>query len=324
MKIIDKATGNVIDPHSVTIEEDDDTQDVIPPKAKAAEVLDRFHIAVKGGRCLDRENRHTVSAKASTARLQWKLKAEGDGDDPGFIQGYASVWDTIDSDNEVIRKGAFAKTIVERVDKGKVPLMVEHYAWGGGTMDVIGKITQAKEDQYGLWIHAELASTTTAQEAKKLMAEGMVKGLSVSFNPLQWGFIEDGADDNKTGRTIVEFKEARLLEVTLTPLPANEDAAVMSVKGISKITEEMKALTAKDQSAEALEEDISRILDEAFGGTGRLHEIAKRFVEIEAMCKRVGADVTVEPDPNVLETADVSKMRSDIMARKLAIMQLGK
>ncbi len=145
----------------------------------------------------------------------------------GYIEGYASVFDIVDLAGDVIRRGAFAKTIAESVPAGKVKLMVQHLSKGGSTMEVIGTVTQAREDEFGLWIHADLSSDATAQEARIKAVEGHVTGLSIGYKEIQTG---KAILDN---RPVNEVKEIRLYEVTLTPFPMCVEAGVTSAKDIT-------------------------------------------------------------------------------------------
>jgi hypothetical protein len=57
---------------------------------------------------------------------------------------------------------------------------------------VIGTVTRAHEDAKGLWIHADLSSDSTAQEARTKVAEGHVKGLSIGYAPVVKTILELG------------------------------------------------------------------------------------------------------------------------------------
>ena len=105
--------------------------------------------------------------------------------------------------------------------------MVVHVAHGGGTREVIGTVTQAKEDNIGLWIHADFAGDDISQAQRTKCAEGHVKGLSI-------GYVTLRADDIYVdGKSVQELQELKLLEVTLTPFAANELAQVTSAKSDS-------------------------------------------------------------------------------------------
>jgi len=171
---------------------------------------------------------------------------EGD-DDNGWIEGYASVFDNIDLQGEIVRRGAFKKSIKERIKAGKVKLMVRHMAHGGDTTEIVGTITKAKEDGKGLWVHAEFAGTTMAQETRKLVAEGHVGGLSVGYLPVNWKQVVIEQE------TYVELLELKIMEVTITAIPANELALVTAAKALTTAAEalEGKALSHNSKVADS-------------------------------------------------------------------------
>ena len=142
----------------------------------------------------------------------------------GEIVGYAATFNNVDLVGDVIRPGAFQKTIQERVAAGKVPLMALHWAYGGDTREVIGTIKEAKEDEHGLWIRAELSSIESAQDVRTLVQEGHVKNMSIGYNIIN---AEPAVID---GAEVYELKELRLLEVTVTTHPANELAVITGAK----------------------------------------------------------------------------------------------
>jgi HK97 family phage prohead protease len=149
-------------------------------------------------------------------------KAEGNG----WLEGYAAVFGNVDAQGEVIRKGAFAKTITERVPAGKVPLMVVHRRDGGDAMQIVGRIVEAREDDVGLWIRAEFGSDADSQAARAKVADGLVRGLSIGYT------VIGEAAAQYAGQPVTELVEIKLLEVTLTAFPANEQAGVTMAKSI--------------------------------------------------------------------------------------------
>ncbi len=165
------------------------------------------------------------------ARRSWHqedagLKTEGKDDvatGNGIVEGYAATWD-VDNTMEMFRHGAFAKSIQERVAAGKVKLMTKHYSKGGSTKELVGTVTKMKEDNKGLWFHAEFAGTTLAQDTRRLVNEGHLRSSSIGYAPLKWGFrVVDGKE-------VLEHIETKIFEVTLTPRPANELAIITKGK----------------------------------------------------------------------------------------------
>ena len=49
-----------------------------------------------------------MAVKTKNAGVSLTVKAEGD---TGIIEGYASIWDVVDSYNEVVVKGAFRESL---------------------------------------------------------------------------------------------------------------------------------------------------------------------------------------------------------------------
>ncbi len=148
-------------------------------------------------------------------------------DGAGWIEGYASIFNNLDQQREVVRPGCWAKSVAERVPAGKVKLMVRHYAHGGDTLECIGTVSQGKEDDRGLWFHADLSSVQMAQDIRQKVQEGHIGYSSVGYQPVEWGEIawEDG-------KSAVELTQAKWLETTLTNMPANELAVLTAAKAI--------------------------------------------------------------------------------------------
>lgn len=202
-----------------------------------------------------------------------QLFAKVDGDGNGHIEGYAAVFGNVDLQDEVIRKGAFAKTLNDRVPAGKVKLMVRHWAHGGDTLEVIGTVTEAKEDDNGLWIHAELSGLPLAQNTRQLIVEGHVSGLSVGYNVIDFGFTEID------GRSVTELREIRLLEVTVTSHPANESAVITAAKAADH--------TTKPEAAPASSSD--RVAPTA--QDGKTHDpTSEQLAEVDAMAAEVAGN----------------------------------
>ncbi len=150
------------------------------------------------------------------------LEAKADAGD-GEIAGYASVFDNVDSQGDIIRKGAFARTIAERVAAGKVLLMARHFAHGGDVAEAIGIITEAKEDDKGLWIRAKLYASPMAQDIRaKIQLSPNAYGMSVGYSVLQSTplYAKDGSESG------LELRELKLYEVTVTAVPANDQTSV--------------------------------------------------------------------------------------------------
>jgi HK97 family phage prohead protease len=144
----------------------------------------------------------------------------------GYLEGYVAVYGNIDSYGDRIVRGALAKSISERVPAGKVPLVTRHFAHGGDGEDAIGLITQAREDDYGLWIHAEYSADPEAQRMRAKIEEGIVWGLSIGYELVKWQEVKEGE------RYVLEILEMKFLEGTVTCRPANELAVITAAKSL--------------------------------------------------------------------------------------------
>lgn len=145
------------------------------------------------------------------------------GSGPGYIEGYLAVFGNVDFGNERIIKGAFSKTVKEQIPG--VPFMTRHIAHGGDALDTIGTISEAKEDDFGLWIHADmLEGDDAAEKIRSRVAGGVVRGMSVGFQLIRGGWI------NLDGKEIYEIQEAKLIDGVVTVIPMNELAHVTAAK----------------------------------------------------------------------------------------------
>lgn len=198
----------------------DQTNEEFPDRDQRAAVCHTQWRKARGKALIDND---THLEKACLApNLHVKI---AEGADAGWIEGYAATWD-IDQGGDQIVRGAFRKTLAERVPAGKVKLMIRHYATGAGVLDVIGTVTEAKEDKTGLWYHAELAPTEEAQKARRLVQSGHVSTDSLGYRLIndEWVTMD--------GKEIHRLLELFWAEVTLTTIPMNEHARITAVKTV--------------------------------------------------------------------------------------------
>jgi len=260
---------------------------------------------------IDRAARRVISL----ADGQLAAKASrGRAGDPGWIEGYGAVWNNVDAHGEIMRKGAFSKSIEERVTAGKVKLMATHYLYGGGAVEVIGTITEAKEDDYGLWFRAKLSSVQLAQDVRTKVVEGHLNACSVGFGPLNWGFVK--MDE----RDVIEHKECKLYEITVTPKPANEMAILTgakdltdSINGLLKYAEAIGEKLDED----APSEERGRIIQEMIGGPDQIAVLSKSLQELGG---KLG-DLQSAGAPHEPIRVDVHAISAKLDRMKLTLMK---
>lgn len=149
------------------------------------------------------------------------LKADNDA---GTISGYFSTYDRIpDSYGDVIAPGAFAETIEKRKDSGHpFPL-----CWNHDLDQIIGSVDPAdiKDDDHGPFMVAKFFDTPLAQEKREIVKSGVVYQFSFAYDVLDAGPVEleDGVKAN-------ELRKLDLFEVSIVPIPANQNAMVTDIK----------------------------------------------------------------------------------------------
>lgn len=145
--------------------------------------------------------------------------------DDNYFVGYASVFDVVDTQGEVVVRGAYTKTIQEGIPKGKIKILAgKHMSKGGDICDTVATVVEAVEDERGLKIKAEWKQTEFAQKIRQSIYEDISKGrfvgLSIGGVAINW--IIKGETTYLT--------EIKLNEVTLTYFPACEEAVVFIAK----------------------------------------------------------------------------------------------
>tara|TARA_R110002020_G_scaffold155076_2_gene335893 strand:- start:2131 stop:2820 length:690 start_codon:yes stop_codon:yes gene_type:complete len=132
----------------------------------------------------------------------------------GIIKGYGSYFGNKDSDNDVIMKGAYKKTIAENGDRVK-------YLYQHDMNQPIGKMVELYEDDKGLVFTAEIAKTQLGMDVVELMKTGVITENSVGIMPIQ----KQNKDNYR------EITEVKLYEVSAVTLAANDQAKILDVKG---------------------------------------------------------------------------------------------
>jgi len=177
-----------------------------------------------------------------------------DADDKSkVVKGYASVFDNVDSDGDIIRRGAYQKTINE--SGYRVKYLYQH------DMDKpIGKMTMLQEDSKGLVFEAQIANTQLGNDTYELIKAGVITENSVGILPIR----KEMNRENKR-----EIHEVKLFEVSAVTLAANDQAVIMDHKGnynadkildrYDRIAKLLKKGNISDELGFALESEIYKL-----------------------------------------------------------------
>lgn len=138
----------------------------------------------------------------------------------GVFSGYGSVFHNEDSYGDVVRPGAFKKSLAEWAKKDRLPPML----WQHDRREPIGVFTKMVEDEKGLFVEGRLLidDIPQARAAYALLKEKALGGMSIGYREI---LIEQDHDEKVTN-----LLELDLWEVSVVTFPANEEATVDSVK----------------------------------------------------------------------------------------------
>ena len=168
--------------------------------------------------------------------------------DTGSFTGYAARFLNIDRQGDIIAPGAFSKAINEFMNAGGM-VLADHQ---NKTSSVVGTLRSAQEDSRGLLVNVGFSATQTGQQIRQLMREKALNYMSIGFiarpgvkisekqvNELwqKYGYQPSAEQKQlaKSGANLIK-DVAEIFEVSVVPIPANKDAAIISVKGANHST----------------------------------------------------------------------------------------
>ncbi|WP_411815620.1 HK97 family phage prohead protease [Gordonia sp. SND2] len=137
----------------------------------------------------------------------------------GQFEGFASVFDHLDYQGDVVKRGAFAKSLAS----GRVtPLIWEHQA--NDPRAFVGEVKSAEETDEGLKIVGQFDMDTEAGAA----AYRQVKARRVTAMSIGYSVTADG--QRKTADGVNELLDLDLREISLVSRPANDRAVITASK----------------------------------------------------------------------------------------------
>ncbi|WP_249549120.1 HK97 family phage prohead protease [Anaplasma phagocytophilum] len=136
------------------------------------------------------------------------------GTDGGVFCGYASVFNRVDNQKDIIAPGAFTESLKRR----KVALLWQH-----NTVDPIGKIMRLTENSFGLMTTAQLnLELQKARDVYSMIRKGIINSLSIGYR------VVTSRKDKLSGIRIIT--KIDLWEISLVTFPANRHALISQIK----------------------------------------------------------------------------------------------
>jgi HK97 family phage prohead protease len=172
---------------------------------------------------------------------------KGDGGSEYFVfSGYGSTWQ-VDSDQDQILPGAFDSS----VRKGLPALLWSHDRWE----PAIGLITDAKEDDVGLFIRAKmpLEDTRVATMFKPQIELGSIDRMSIGFRILS----DERVREPEPGGADRLIKDLDLMEISLV----NKNFAANDGARITALEKELKRLKGQENIDKDNNNELKQLLE---------------------------------------------------------------
>jgi HK97 family phage prohead protease len=151
-----------------------------------------------------------------------ELKFDGE---TGEFEGYASVFNGIDSYGDTIAPGAYQNTLENR--ERSIKMRWNHFG------PIIGKWDILKEDEKGLYVKGRLTpGHSVAEDVRASLKFGSVDGLSIGFFPKGW--------EEEDGRRILT--DIELVEISVVEEPADNAARITNVKSAIENAQSLKEI----------------------------------------------------------------------------------
>jgi HK97 family phage prohead protease len=228
---------------------------------------------------------------------------------------YLAKFGNVDSDNDVIQKGAFKKSIQERgpeSSSNRKIAFLRHHDWE----KQIGVFSKLQEDDNGLFAVGRLGTSTMGEDAWRDYQDGIIKEHSVGFQRVsdKTKFVKDTSNP-AGGFTLLQ--EVKLWEGSAVTFGANELTNVVSI---------MKSENKKT-FIDKISDDLQTVIKALANGKGS----DERLYELEMKANFLSSQLTLlaqtepgnhsvklyEPEPDefswkaVLETLETKQTYAD-------------
>ena len=187
---------------------------------------------------------------------------------------YLSAFDVIDADNDMIKPGAFKKSIQERGPESgsnRQIAFLRHHDWQWQ----IGKFNRIEEDQKGLFAVGQLGTSTPGEDALRDYDDGIITEHSIGFQYVsdKVKFIED---ETLASGGYFMIQEVKLWEGSAVTFGANE---------FTNVVEMSKTATGKQDALKKIADQISvvgKALKNGKGSDERLYELEMKLKYLNA------------------------------------------
>lgn len=216
---------------------------------------------------------------------------------------YLSKFDVLDSDFDIIKKGAFTKSIKERgpgsTGNRKIAFLRFH-DWE----KPIGTFKTLEEDNEGLFAVASLGNSTLALDAWNDYNDGIIREHSIGYQYIKdkMRFVEDPSLAPQGANGYYEINEVKLYEGSAVTFGANEYTEVV---GLSKGEN-------KPELIEKITGEIDLLLKALTNGKGSDERLYDFEMKIKYLNSRLALLATSEPFVKHSETIEPTKQNEGL------------
>lgn len=187
------------------------------------------------------------SEKIEHKTLDVKFEQSAFSEDEEYYRfsGYASTFGNVDLGGDVIERGAFTKTLSQRLPK----LLNQH-----NMQEPLGSFTAVKEDDRGLYVEGMMPkSVEKCRDVAAFVKCGAINSMSIGFSVPKGGMSYDSATD------IRKIKQVDLYEASFVTLPMNPEAKLTAFKSMESIRDVEISLRERGFSTKEAKTLISKI-----------------------------------------------------------------
>ena len=232
-----------------------------------------------------------------------------------IVKGYLSSFDTLDSDSDIIRKGAFKKSIKERGVNSTSNRRIAHlrnHDWD----HQIGKFLELEEDANGLYFVSQLGRSTKGEDALLDYQDGILREHSIGFNYVK-GKIEE-KESEEHGK-FFEITEVKLWEGSGVTFGANEftpvleaNKSILDSEYLHKLNEDMAILIKSLKNGKGTDERLENI-------EIKLQQIQQKYNSLIEMKSSIKDTLIQKVEPN---KQDAQKALEDEQLRMVLLKNL--
>lgn len=212
----------------------------------------------------------------------------------GIVTGYFAHFNSKDSDGDIIKPGAFLKTIQENGPASAKP-RIKHLL-NHDVSKPLGKLTDLKEDTTGLYYESQVGTHSLGQDFIKMIESGLISEHSIGFKTIK----EDSQKDANYMTELKLWEGSSLsgwganMNTPLTGLKSIEKADIAS-KRIDLLVKALRSGTFTDDTFELIEIELK--------------QLQQLFIDLT---KTTVPEATTQPD-NDLKAEDVMDQIKQIL-----------